>query len=67
MNEEMDKVDLKQQHEIEALQEKDKWHDFFIKLLAIGIVGWLMVITTVMMIRLTQMNIPKTDLSISNK
>jgi hypothetical protein len=50
----MDVVDTKQQQEIIALQNKDKDHDFWIKLLAIGIVAWVMLATSIMMIRMTQ-------------
>lgn len=59
----MDVVDTRQQEEIKALQNKDKDHDFWLRLFAVAIIGWLMIVTTVMMIRLTQMNLPKTDLS----
>ncbi len=55
----MDPVDTQQQNEIEAIKEKNKDQDFWIKLLAIGIVGWLMLATTIMMIRMTQWMPPK--------
>ena len=51
---EMDAVDKKQQDEIDAIQKKNDDQDFWIKIMAIGIVGWLMIMTSVMMVRLTQ-------------
>lgn len=58
----MDEIDAKQQREIEALQKENKDQDFWIKLLAVGIVGWLMLATTIMMIKLTHSSGPVQDI-----
>lgn len=54
----MDAIDSQQQKEIDEIRESDKRQDFWLKILALGFVGWIMIITTIMMIRLTQMNTP---------
>ena len=59
----MDAVDTEQQRQLDDIEKKNQSQDFWLKVIGIGFVGWIMIITTIMMIRLTQMNLPDVNLT----
>ena len=52
----MDEIDQKQQDEINKLQQRDLRHDFWLRLIGVAIVAWVLMSTSMMMVKLTNYN-----------